>query len=177
MLQKNNVVLRAPEPADVDFLFMLENDQRFWQLSNTLAPFSRFDLEQYILQADKDVFAARQQRFMIDKKSVDSTKTVGAIDLFEVEAKHRRAGLGIMIIEEERGQGLASTALDILIDYAFSVLNLHQLYCNIEAGNKNSLRLFGSKGFEVTGKKQDWNLADGKWKDEFFLQLIRPGGV
>ena len=172
MLQKDNIVLRSPEPADVDFLYTLENDQRLWHLSNTNTPFSRFDLEQYVLHAEKDVFKNRQARFMIDKLTGNTRQTVGAIDLFAVEAKHRRAGIGITVIEQERGKGQASTALDILIDYAFTLLNLHQLYCNIEADNQNSLRLFASKGFLKAGKKQAWILRNGKWVDEYFLQLI-----
>lgn len=173
MLQKKNIVLRAPELEDVDFLYALENDQQLWHLSNTLSPFSRFDLEQFVLQAEKDVFVTKQARFMIDKLNIEARKTIGAIDLFAVEAKHRRAGLGISVIEEERGKGLASIALDIVINYSFTVLNLHQLYCNIEADNKKSLQLFGSKGFLSVGKKQDWNNRNGKWVDEYLLQLVK----
>ena len=173
MLQKNNIILRAPEPEDIDFLYALENDQQLWHVSNTRAPFSRFDLEQFVLRAEKDVFTTGQTRFMIDKILGESIKTIGSIDLFEVEAKHRRAGIGIMVIDEERGKGLASTALDIVIDYSFTILNLHQLYCNIEQDNKDSLLLFEAKGFTKVGKKQDWNMRNGEWVDEYLLQLIR----
>ena len=173
MLQKDDIVLRAPELTDIDFLYAIENDPRLWHLSNTLSPFSRFDLEQYILQSEKDIFVTRQARFMIDKQDGETREIIGAIDLFDVEAKHRRAGIGIIVVEEERGKGLASIALDILIEYAFTVLNLHQLYCNIEAGNDRSFQLFESKGFLKIGKKQDWNIRNGKWVDEFLLQLIR----
>jgi diamine N-acetyltransferase len=172
MLQKNNIVLRAPEPGDVDFLYDLENEQQLWHLSRTLSPFSRFDLEQFIFQAEKDIFVAKQARFIIDKLAGDVPKTIGTIDLFSVEAKHRRAGLGISVIEEERGKGLASIALDIVIDYAFQILELHQLYCNIEEDNQKSLQLFESKGFLKIGKKEDWNRRNGKWVDEYLLQLI-----
>lgn len=172
MLQKNNIALRAPELDDVDFLFALENDSRLWHLSNTTIPFSRFDIEQYILQAEKDAFASRQIRFMIDKISGKTRNTIGAIDLFDIEPKHRRAGIGIMIVEEERAKGLASIAVDVLIDYTFNTLNMHQLYCNIEADNNSSLQLFENKGFERIGIKKDWNMRSGNWMGEYILQLI-----
>jgi diamine N-acetyltransferase len=172
MLQKDNIQLRAPEPEDVDFLYALENDERLWHLSNTRSPFSRFDLEQFIFQGEKDVFAAGQARFMIDKLLGGEKQTIGTIDLFSIEAKHRRAGLGISVIEEERGKGLASIALDIVIDYSFDVLNLHQLFCNIEEDNIKSLQLFESKDFQRSGIKTDWNIKNGQWVDEYFLQLI-----
>ena len=99
MLNKANIVLRAPEPHDVDFLFQLENDPQFWHLSNTTVPFSRFDLEQYILLADRDVFKAKQARFIIELIESNHKNLIGAIDLFDIEPKHQRAGIGIMIIE------------------------------------------------------------------------------
>ena len=172
MLNKENIFLRAPEPQDVDFLYELENDQKFWHLSNITVPFSHFDLEQYILRLDKDIFLAKQARFIIELSECDHKVAIGAIDFFDVEPKHLRAGIGIMIIEERRGFGFAGTALDILIDYSFSHLGLHQLYCNVEKDNTKSLKLFKEKGFIVSGEKMKWNKRNNKWVDELFLQLI-----
>jgi len=173
MLNKANIVLRAPEPHDVDFLFQLENDPQFWHLSNTTVPFSRFDLEQYILLADRDVFKAKQARFIIELIESNHKNLIGAIDLFDIEPKHQRAGIGIMIIEERRGFGFAGTALDILIDYSFSHLAMHQLFCNVEKDNIKSLKLFKEKGFVVSGERKEWNRRNNKWVDELFLQLIK----
>ncbi len=172
-MSKENIYLRAPEPQDVDFLYMLENEQKLWHLSNVTAPFSRFDLEQYIMLADKDIFAAKQARFIIELKEPDHKNAIGTIDLFDVEPKHLRAGIGIMIIEEKRGFGFAGAALDILIDYSFNLLGLHQLFCNVEKDNLISLKLFKDKGFIVSGEKKEWNKRNNKWVDELFLQLIR----
>lgn len=173
MLSKDNIVLRAPEPQDVEFLYQLENDPDFWHLSNTNMPFSRFDLEQYVLLSDKDVFKTRQARFIIELSEANQKKTIGAIDLFDLEPKHQRAGIGIMIIEEGRGFGYAGAALDVLIDFSFNHLELHQLYCNVEKDNVKSLKLFKERGFIVSGEKKEWNKRNNKWKNELFLQLIR----
>lgn len=172
MLFNDKIVLRALEPEDVDFLFEFENNQEFWHLSNTLVPFSRFDLEQYILLADKDIYAAKQVRFIIETKNADQRKAIGAIDLFDFEPKHLRAGIGVMVVKEERNKGIASGSLDLLIAYTFNDLGFHQLYCNIEEDNVESLKLFKNKGFEVVGTKKDWNRRNGRWISEHLLQLI-----
>ena len=174
MLKKNNISIRAPEPQDLDFLFQMENDSGLWHLSNTLTPFSRFDLEQFILLSDKDIFVTKQARFIIEKEDEQGIKPVGAVDLFDFEPQHKRAGLGIMVVEPERKKGVASQALDIVIDYAFQILGLHQLFCHIETSNAGSLELFQKKGFEITGLKKDWNLRNHAWVDEYLLQLINP---
>jgi len=172
MLTVDNLKLRAPEPEDVDFLFELENDQKLWHLSNTLTPFSRFDLEQFVLQTDKDIFKTKQARFMIVRETKTGLQLIGAIDLFDFDPIHHRAGLGIVITEEERKKGYAGKALDLIIDYSFKVLELHQLYCNIESTNTESISLFKKKGFALTGVKKDWNNRKGKWIDEHLFQLI-----
>jgi diamine N-acetyltransferase len=175
MLVKNNISLRSPELEDVDFLFQMENNQQLWYLSNTLTPFSRFDLEQFVMLSDKDIFTTKQVRFIIEKGNDDGKVQVGAVDLFDFEPQHKRAGVGIMLTEEERNKGIAGSAVDLVIEYAFDILNLHQLYCNIEVTNKISIKLFEKKGFKLAGTKKEWNLRKGNWVDEHLLQLINPG--
>jgi len=174
MLTKNNISLRTPEPQDLDFLFQMENDQKMWHLSNTLTPFSRFDLEQFIMLSDKDIFATKQARFIIEKEDNNGKLQMGAVDLFDFEPQHKRAGVGIMVIEGERNKGVAGATLDLIIDYAFTILGMHQLYCNIEETNEVSLQLFEKKGFKIVGTKKEWNLRNTEWVDEFLLQIINP---
>jgi len=173
MLQKDNITLRALEPQDVDFLFNLENDLGLWHVSQTLVPFSRFDLEQYIFSTNKqDPFAAGQVRFVIELNERGEGISVGTVDLFALDAVNRRGGVGIALLEEYRGRSLAGKALDLVVDFGFNLLNLHQLYCHIEKGNEASLRLFKSRNFEVAGVKKEWNRVNGKWLDEYMLQRI-----
>lgn len=170
MIKSDNIYFRAVEPADIDQIFDWENDTETWHLSNTVIPFSRFDLEQYVLNADKDIFAAKQLRLMISL--TETNETIGCVDLFEFEPLHHRAGIGIIINKAKRNKGFASESLDLLEKYCKETLNLHQLYCNIEAINKNSLSVFKKNGFTECGIKKDWNLRDGKWVDEHILQKI-----
>jgi diamine N-acetyltransferase len=167
--------LRAIEPEDIDWLFHWENDASLWHLGNTFSPFSRFVLEQYLLTAQNDIFTNKQLRLMIDLKNPDCVnETIGSIDLFDFDPFHRRAGIGILIITPERNKGYASESLELVKNYAFSMLNLHQLYCNIGSNNQNSLDLFRKHGFEECGRKKDWVWHEGIWHDELIFQCIRP---
>jgi diamine N-acetyltransferase len=167
------VILRAPEPSDINFLYAWENDRSVWRASNTNAPYSRFAIEQYVMNAQLDIYSTRQLRFMIDKaQPEDQLNTIGTIDLYDFEPAHRRAGLGVLIISEERGKGYASEALELLIDYAFNTLNLHQLFSHISSSNIVSLNLFAKHKFEMIGLKKEWLLIDNQWVDEYILQRI-----
>lgn len=171
MLANEAIKLRSVEPADVDFLFDLENDPKLWHVSQTYAPYSRYDIEQYVFSVDKqDVASAKQIRFVIEYLA--ENKAVGTIDLFDLDLINRRGGVGIVLAESYRGKGLAGMTLDLLVDYAFNHLNLHQLYCNVEEGNSKSMELFQKQGFVVVGLKRDWNAKGGSWIDEYLLQRI-----
>jgi diamine N-acetyltransferase len=173
LLHGTNIHLRMPEPKDIDLLYQWENDLTVWRVSTTVVPFSRFQMEQYVMNSQHDIYSERQLRLMIDLvESNGPAKTIGCIDLFDFDPLNRRAGVGILIIPEAREKGYASEALGLLIRYSFEILQLHQLYCNITRGNDPSIRLFTNSGFAQIGIKKDWRIIDNNWADEIMFQLI-----
>jgi diamine N-acetyltransferase len=172
LLENKRIQLRALEPEDLDILYLWENNSEIWHLSNTLSPFSKFTLKKYIEQAHLDIFEAKQLRLIIQKTA--DKQIIGAIDLFDFEPIHKRAGVGILIGEAaNRKLGYAGEALQCLIEYAFQTLGLKQLYCNICEDNPDSLKLFIKHGFVITGQKKDWVSKGNEWVSEYFLQLVR----
>jgi len=163
--------LRALEPEDLQFLYQIENNESFWEISHTQTPFSKYILKQYLENAHLDIYEAKQLRLLIEEKSTE--KQVGMIDLFDFNPQHKRAGIGILIHPNFQKKGFASEALSLLINYAFSHLQLHQLYANITVDNTNSLDLFKKHHFKKIGIKKDWILSEGKFKDEVLFQLIK----
>lgn len=171
-MKSKNIKLRALEPEDIDLLYKWENDPEIWHFSNTRTPFSRFDIEQYVLSTNKDLYKDRQVRFMIDMTGKEKLQTIGTIDLFDFDPLNQRAGVGIFIIPEARQNGFADEALQLLIQYAFNTLNLHQLYCNITSDNKKSIDLFKKNGFSFIGEKRDWILKNNDWINELIFQRL-----
>lgn len=169
-LKGKHIYLRALEPEDIDFLFAVENDSLFWEVSSTQTPFSKHLLEQYIANAHLDIFTAKQLRLMITENATDTV--IGMIDLFDYNPQHRRAGIGILITNDYQNKGYASEALELLTNYCFKNLNLHQLYANITTDNESSLALFKKFNFKKIGVKKEWILAEGNFKDEVLFQLI-----
>lgn len=164
-----HIRLRALEPEDLQFLFEIENNEEFWEISHTQAPFSIFLLKQYLENAHLDIYEAKQLRLVIETKQKQS---VGMIDLFDFNPQHKRAGIGILIHPSFQKQGFASDALRCLINFCFNHLNLHQLYANITTTNQNSLDLFKKHHFEQIGIKKDWIFSNKTYKDEILFQLI-----
>ena len=172
-LVNKEISLRALEPEDLELLYLWENDTGIWHLSNTLVPLSKYVLKKYLENALLDIYELKQLRLIIQHNK--SGHGIGAIDLFDFDPFHRRAGIGILIAaKEERRKGYAKEALETLMNYCFQVLQLHQLYCHIASTNKESLGLFQGAGFQLVGEKKEW-LFNGKGYDsEWLLQYINP---
>jgi diamine N-acetyltransferase len=169
MIQGENILLRTLEPTDVDFLYELENNPANWKVSNTLVPFSKAILEQYI-QSAQDIFLLKQVRFVICD---NANNRLGAIDLFDYDPINQRVGVGIVIEEAHREKGYALEALQEIINYSFEVLLVHSLYCNINSSNEKSVRLFEKAGFKLVGIKKDWVRKQSCWEDEGLYQLLK----
>jgi diamine N-acetyltransferase len=174
-MRYKDISLRALEPEDLELLYEWENNSINWAISNTITPFSKYILKRYLEDSYKSIFETGQLRLMIDNFT-DKT-TIGTIDIFDFDPLHKRAGLGILIANEDyRRKGFASMALACIIDYSFKTLQLHQLYCNIIEKNSESIELFKKHGFVQSGIKKDWIKNADKFSDEYFFQLINTQG-
>lgn len=168
-LKGKNIYIRALEPNDLEFIYAMENDETIWEVSNTQTPYSRFLIRQYLENAQQDIYESKQLRLAICKE--EDFPAIGLVDLFDFDPKNNRAGVGI-VIQGDRNQGIGSEALELLINYSFQHLNLHQLYANIGIENKASIALFTKFGFQCIGIKKDWNFINGNYNDEGIYQLI-----
>lgn len=172
MLLENDMIrLRALEPEDLPILYEWENNTALWIHGNTLTPYSKLALRQYISDTQQqDIYQAKQLRLMIDFK--ETGDVVGTIDLYDFDFHNSRAGIGILIADSYRNRGLASQALNLVHDYAFSFLKIHQLYAYVSVDNNYSIRLFEKQGYIQAGMLKEWIYSDSIYKDICIYQFI-----
>lgn len=172
-LKGEHIRLRALELNDLEFLYALENDESVWEVSNTTSPYSKFVLQEYLKNSYRDIYEVKQLRLVICL--CEDERPIGFIDLFDFEPKHKRVGVGIIIFsEEDRNKGYALQSLELVRNYAFAHLKVHQIFANITEENKASIRLFEKSGFEKAGIKKDWIFSEGNFKNEIIYQLLAP---
>lgn len=170
MLEGSKVYLRQIEMEDVNLLLLWENDVENWRYSETEAPYSLFEIKSYVESASQ-VRANQQLRLIICK--VETDEPIGTVDLFEIDFKNARAGIGILIAEKEnRQQGFAIETLALIEKFAATNLSLEQLYCDIQVDNKASIQLFERAGFKHNGTKKDWYKLKDEKLDAYFYQKI-----
>nr|WP_169934225.1 GNAT family N-acetyltransferase [Nonlabens sp. Ci31] len=170
MLQNDICSLRAVDPEDLDFIYQLENNPDLWEFGHTITPFSKFTIREYLENAHRDIYEVKQLRLAICTRQ---NEIKGVVDLYDFDPYHKRAGVGIVISQEsDRSQGLATSGLELIIDYAFKHLRLHQLYASISEDNMASRKLFERVRFRESGIKKDWIATEKSYKNEHLYQLI-----
>lgn len=169
-LENENIILRKPEPEDIDFLCALENDPLIWWVSDTRTPFSRWQIKLHIENSVYDIYTNKELRLIIVHK--ESNKPIGIADLFDYDPLHDRTGIGIIILPQYRNMSFASQTLEIVKSYCFNLLSLNQIWCNIDADNTVSIKLFENAGFSQSGKLSKWKKSGKIYRDVYFYQLI-----
>lgn len=169
-LASEHIFLRAIEKEDATKIMIWENNPEFWHVSDTEAPYSMFDILQFI-ENHEPFRKSGQMRLIICLK--ENNEPIGCIDLYEGNLKHRRAAVGILIAEEQnRGKGFAKESIELLCDYASNFLDLHQLFAYIIDDNHVSKTLFEEAGFEQSGILKQWRKHNKIWKNVMLYQKI-----
>jgi diamine N-acetyltransferase len=151
--------LRKIEPSDLPFLYQWENDATMWADSDTHNPLSRHDLHQYIENTTGDIYRDGHLRLIIETVNCQlSTKIMGCIDLFDFDARNRKAAIGMYIAPEARGKGVGKQAVEQLLDYAFGFLHLRMIYAIISVHNHPCSRIYEQMGFIPSSPLKDWTL-------------------
>lgn len=92
----------------------------------------------------------RSESFLFAIRNREELVGIANIDGFSWPNAHAEIGIALAS-PRYRGQGFASKALKILLDYLFLEVGLHRVYCRIMAGNEASMRLFLRMGFREEG--------------------------
>lgn len=91
-----------------------------------------------------------------------------------VRGAFQAAYLGYNLAEHLQHQGLMTEALEEIVAFAFSALNLHRLMANYRPDNFASERVLQKLGFEREGFAHNYLRVNGVWADHVLTALTNP---
>jgi diamine N-acetyltransferase len=146
-VEGEKIVLRSVDSSDIDTILLWENSSAEPLYGVYDEEYAREDVVQFVENQQRYSLAENEQlRLMICSHEGER---LGCVDLTEYDGE--KAFVSILIFDSgNRGKGLGSEALQILISYAES-LGLHSLYAMIYPDNMASISLFEKAGFLSLG--------------------------
>ena len=164
MVVDPSIRLRPLEREDLPFIHQLDNNasvMRYWFEEPYEAYVELTDLY------DKHIHDQSERRFIVEH---DKTK-VGLVELVEIDYIHRRAEFQIIIAPAHQGLGYAARAVSLVMDYAFTVLNLYKLYLIVDTENKKAIHVYAKLGFEIEGELKHEFFSNGEYRNS--LRMCR----
>jgi diamine N-acetyltransferase len=100
-------------------------------------------------------------------------RAIGNCGLHEVDLANRRTVVGIMIGEPDaRGRGYGTEAMRLLLDYAFTVLDLHSVMLTVFEYNGAGRRCYENVGFREIGRRRQSCWYNGRFWDEIHMDIL-----
>jgi len=142
------------------------------QVTRTLVsgktPQSLEDVQSFIASSNH----AYRITFAIYRK--DQNRHIGNVKLDHIDWINRKADYGILIGDRASwGKGYATQTTKLVVDYAFSILNLNRVYLGVLETNPSASAIYRKIGFQEEGKKCQDQLVQGQYVDSLFMSITR----
>lgn len=170
MLVGEKVRLRAIELEDLRKLVEWRNTAEIMDYFYEKEPLSlemqRRWFEGYLNRIEKEKY------YMIETLSGD--KPMGTISLYNVDWRNRHCEFGRFFLWDEdlRGKGYGKEAIELILDFGFSHLNMRKIYCTTYNDNDRALGLYESVGFLRDGVLRQHIFRHGKFIDLILLSIL-----
>jgi len=98
---------------------------------------------------------------------------IGTVNLHQINHRHHKANLGIMIGEPDmRGQGLGTEAVELVVDFGFHAMGLHNIWLTTYEFNVAGQRAYLKAGFREVGRRRQCRYLHGRYWDEIHFDLL-----
>ena len=138
-LQSERLLLQDLREADPNEIFELRSDLKINRYIDRQLAQSIDDALKHI-EVIKNGFAASEAlSWLIVEKS--TMKVAGQIGLWRFVPEHNRAEIGYVLKPKYWGKGLMKEAIDVIVRFGFSKLEVHSIEANVNPANTQSIKV------------------------------------
>ena len=155
----------------------VEDAEQYCQWINNL------EIAKYLIFANQQIGVYKEQKlltqlieqgahiFSIVENETDTL--LGNCSLFNFNQQDSSAELGIFIGSEKHlGKGYGTEAINLLLDYGFNLLNLHNIMLDVYSYNTRAIKSYLKCGFRFIGRRREAKMIGGKRFDQIFMDLL-----
>lgn len=104
----------------------------------------------------------------------DGDQLLGNCSLYDVNHIHKTASLGLFIGDEDnRNKGYGSEAIQVILSYAFKILNLNNVMLKVFSFNERGIAAYRKIGFKEIGRRRQCYEMDDKYYDDVFMDILK----
>lgn len=140
---------------------------RPWEATNPYGP-NNFDMKSQI-KLLRDLYKKDQAIPLVIEYGGEIVGQLNVANL--VYGSVSSCVIGYWVIPEVAGYGITPTAVALICDYLFDVIQIHRIEIDIRPENLASLRVVEKLGFRFEGTKERYIHINGAWRDHYVFAL------
>jgi ribosomal-protein-alanine N-acetyltransferase len=173
LLHGTRVLLREHEVGDLEGVLEYAADPRVaryvpWE-PNTPDTARRF-----IDQAMHAASELTRSSYVLAVVERESGQVIGAARIGVEREAHRRADIGYVFRSDRWGEGFATEAVRVLVDFGFRDLDLYRIWATTHPDNRASSRVLEKVGMKYEGRIRGHMFVKGAWRDSLAYSVLRP---
>ena len=158
-----------------DLATLLLNNKHFW---STYEPLHRDDFYTEEAQYKKILeglqLLALNREFSFGIYDRETEQLIGHISLYAIKRlPYSSAFIGYSMDENFAGRGIATEAVKLVVDFAFTSLNLHRVEAYIAPENISSIRVVEKAAFVREGLMRKLLYINGEWVDHYMYAILQ----
>lgn len=172
-LETSRLALREIDrERDLAALYQLFADERV-ALATDTGPFTEMADAEEVMAWFAAIFRAHQGlRWAISQREGDGD-LIGTCGFNVWNRRNNSAEIGYDLRPEYWGRGLATEAVQAIIDWGFDRLALNRIQADVMVGNEASARVLNKLGFVEEGTQRQGGYWRGQYHDLRYFSLLR----
>lgn len=171
MIEGIKIKLRVLELDDANIIYKNWNNLELRSFLGSRKPASLDDEKDYVRSTwdnNKKGQLALGIELLGSKKLIG---TIGAWPLWQFSGSYE---LGIAIWElKERSKGYGTEAIQLLLFYAFEIMNAHRMQLHVVSFNKRGIKAYSKVGFKEVGRLRQADYIYNKYNDMVIMDLLK----
>ena len=168
-LDGSRVILRELEEKDLDpiLAYARDLDVMYWTVGRIIdGPEESTWLNE--IRADAIKEPRRGYGLAIEHEG----RLVGTVTLEIENTEHARGHLGYALRKDVWGNGFATEAAQLMIDFGFNELGLRRIYATLDVRNERSRRVLEKIGMVREGTLRSFMRKDDGWTDSYLYAMV-----
>lgn len=172
ILSTKRLVLRQISVDDVKEVFTLRSDTTIMQFINRPLAKTTPDALQLIQKIIDCTAAVEGITWAISLQN--NTTLIGTIGFWMIDKENHRAEIGYLLHPDHQQKGIMQEAIEAVLAYGFTTMQLHSVEANVNPANEASKKLLDKNKFIQEGYFRENYFFEGQFLDSAIYSLITP---
>lgn len=161
VLRSADIVLSKIEEAHLEELYEIYNNDKVFEYCGIIPKHNKATVQNIIGHYERDYGKRSRIKWGIFAAG-DSERLLGIIEACEFNQKVNMVTIGYFLAEAQWGRGIASRAVEVLLDFLFNQAHINRIQAEVMLLNTPSKKVLLKNGFLKEGTLRQASLWSGK---------------